>query len=182
MNAIIVQVNNVRFYCLSITNKQSAPFYKALLHHSTVFLIHCTSKYPFYNQSPCDIAQKIAQIEREDYWSKYSLPKNYQIYLSTYIQEYFRAHQFKDHWFSKHYVNMIVTGVMWKPITIKEINKGSMRGTVTYSNLSSASRQRVALNLENLVMMSAILCSPWTLVQRVRTLAVLFSNSFSPTT
>lgn len=57
-----------------------------------------------------------------------------------------------------------------------------MRGTVTYSNLSSASRQRVALNLENLVMMSAILCSPWTLVQRVRTLAVLFSNSFSPTT
>lgn len=130
----------------------------------------------------CDIAQKIAQIEREDYWSKYSLPKNYQIYLSTYIQEYFRAHQFKVHRFSKHYVNMIVTGVMWKPITIKEINKGSMRGTVTYSNLSSASRQRVALNLENLVMMSAILCSPWTLVQRVRTLAVLFSNSFSPTT
>lgn len=65
MNAIIVQVNNVRFYCLSITNKQSAPLYKALLHHSTVFLIHCTSKYPIYNQSY--IAQKIAQIEREDY-------------------------------------------------------------------------------------------------------------------
>lgn len=46
MNAIIVPVNNVRFYCLSFTNKQSALFYQAMFTSFNCFLDTLYLKIP----------------------------------------------------------------------------------------------------------------------------------------
>ena len=51
-----------------------------------------------------------------------------------------------------------------------------------YSNLSSASRALVSVKRENFWMTSATVCSPCTLLSRVRTFTVELSRSFSPTT
>lgn len=68
MNAIIVPVNNVRFYCLSFTNKQSALFYQAMFTSFICFLDTLYLKIP--NLQPILFVtqdQKIAPVEKEEY-------------------------------------------------------------------------------------------------------------------